>query len=261
MARRQVVRRQRNQARARTLPVALAYSAKPAKVLREVRISQEAGRAVKAADVVRVVDAPTWLSSGNTTPIPSSLSLCRCASASPTTRTPKSSRPFTVLCRTAISLWSARRAVASTRRAASAAVAALREGLAQIGLIHRDVKPANILLTRSGQVKLADLGLAKVVAPEATTNQTATGVAMGTPRYMAPAQFADASRIDHRDRFAFERPTQVAVAARLVVNHEHAAALEPRGEHIVADVVYDAAHGASAAAPRGSLVGASRIAR
>jgi eukaryotic-like serine/threonine-protein kinase len=81
---------------------------------------------------------------------------------------------------------------------AEAVAHALREALDQIGLIHRDVKPANILLTRSGQVKLADLGLAKVLAQEATTAQTATGVALGTPRYMSPEQFADASRIDHR---------------------------------------------------------------
>jgi nicotinamidase/pyrazinamidase len=81
---------------------------------------------------------------------------------------------------------------------AEAVAQALREALDQIQLIHRDVKPANILLTRNGQVKLADLGLAKVVAHETTTAQTATGVAMGTPHYMSPEQFADASCIDHR---------------------------------------------------------------
>src|SRR5208282_2911582 len=81
---------------------------------------------------------------------------------------------------------------------AEAVAQALREALEQIGLIHRDIKPSNILLTRSGQVKLADLGLAKLLSHEATTAQTATGVALGTPRYMSPEQFADASRIDHR---------------------------------------------------------------
>jgi eukaryotic-like serine/threonine-protein kinase len=75
---------------------------------------------------------------------------------------------------------------------------ALRDGLDQIGLIHRDVKPANVLLTRSGQVKLADLGLAKVVSADALTVHTVTGAALGTPRYMSPEQFADTSRTDHR---------------------------------------------------------------
>jgi eukaryotic-like serine/threonine-protein kinase len=74
----------------------------------------------------------------------------------------------------------------------------LREALDQIGLIHRDIKPANILLTWSGQVKLADLGLAKVVARESTTAYTAAGTALGTPSYMSPEQFADASHVDHR---------------------------------------------------------------
>ena len=79
-----------------------------------------------------------------------------------------------------------------------ASAQALSDALNQLGLIHRDIKPANILLTRSGQVKLADLGLAKIVAQEAVTGHTAAGTAMGTPNYMSPEQFADASRVDHR---------------------------------------------------------------
>src|SRR5205823_164494 len=67
---------------------------------------------------------------------------------------------------------------------AEAVVRALRDALKQIGLIHRDVKPANILLTQSGHVKLADLGLAKVVADETAMGMTASGVPLGTPRYM-----------------------------------------------------------------------------
>ena len=81
---------------------------------------------------------------------------------------------------------------------AEAVAEALQEGLRQIGLIHRDVKPANILLTQSGQVKLADLGLAKALVSDAVTAQTATGIALDTPRYMPPEQFLDSSRIDHR---------------------------------------------------------------
>ncbi|HQR42247.1 MAG TPA: bifunctional nicotinamidase/pyrazinamidase [Gemmatales bacterium] len=74
----------------------------------------------------------------------------------------------------------------------------LQEALEQIGMIHRDIKPANILITPSGQIKLADLGLAKVVDHASTTAQTAAGTAVGTPQYMSPEQFADASTVDHR---------------------------------------------------------------
>ena len=76
---------------------------------------------------------------------------------------------------------------------------ALGEALDKVSVIHRDIKPANILITSSGHVKLADLGLAKIVAhDENTPVHTAAGVAMGTPSYMSPEQFADASHVDHR---------------------------------------------------------------
>jgi serine/threonine-protein kinase len=53
------------------------------------------------------------------------------------------------------------------------------------GVVHRDVKPANAMVTKSGRVKLVDFGLAHV--PEATV-LTATGTTLGTPAYMAPEQ-------------------------------------------------------------------------
>ncbi len=67
-------------------------------------------------------------------------------------------------------------------------VAAALQRAGTLGLIHRDIKPENILLTRKGQVKVADFGLVK--DPESATpfKLTATGVTMGTPLYMSPEQ-------------------------------------------------------------------------
>lgn len=54
------------------------------------------------------------------------------------------------------------------------------------GVIHRDLKPPNILMSKSGEVKLADFGTARILGMD--TSLTQTGQAIGTPDYMSPEQ-------------------------------------------------------------------------
>ncbi len=71
------------------------------------------------------------------------------------------------------------------------------DAAARAGLIHRDVKPSNLVLLGDGTVKVTDFGLAKPLDARGEPALTAMGVVVGTPDYIAPEQ-ARGDPIDHR---------------------------------------------------------------
>jgi serine/threonine-protein kinase len=88
--------------------------------------------------------------------------------------------------------WGSLQAARAIRDAARGLAAAARAGL-----IHRDVKPSNLVILRDGVVKVTDFGLAKPVDPGDEPALTAMGVVVGTPDYIAPEQ-ARGDAIDER---------------------------------------------------------------
>jgi len=66
----------------------------------------------------------------------------------------------------------------------------------ELNMIHRDIKPDNILVTKKGIVKVADFGLAKALDEDVSMTQSGTG--LGTPLYMAPEQARNAKHVDKR---------------------------------------------------------------
>jgi predicted Ser/Thr protein kinase len=120
------------------------------------------------------------------------------------------------------------------------------------GIVHRDIKPENILLDRRGRVKVADFGLAKIVAAvcdrcdpveeemrrsqtAATEELTAAGKVMGTPNYMAPEQKENPDAVDHRaDIYALG-----VVFYQMLTGELPGRRLEPPSSKVLIDVRLD----------------------
>lgn len=92
---------------------------------------------------------------------------------------------------------------AKTAVAVMRQVALALEKAAERGIVHRDIKPENIMLARTGEVKVADFGLARVTGERNELNLTQVGVTMGTPLYMSPEQ-VEGKPVDPRsDLYSF----------------------------------------------------------
>ena len=116
------------------------------------------------------------------------------------------------------------------------------------GIIHRDVKPANIIITTDGKVKITDFGIAKI----ASSNLTTTGQFLGTPNYMSPEQVSG-SPVDGRsdlfslgvvlyelltNRKPFQGDNLTAISYKIVhEDHTPPAELAPDIPHEFNDIV------------------------
>ena len=120
------------------------------------------------------------------------------------------------------------------------AVAVALQAAAEHNMVHRDIKPDNIMVTNKGVVKLADLGLAKQMDDDSGLTQTGSG--FGTPYYMAPEQARNAKHVDARsDIYALgvtlyhlvtgERPFTGETSMEVLLSKEDGKYIPPSRKH------------------------------
>ena len=101
---------------------------------------------------------------------------------------------------------------------ALAVLVQVAEGMAaahEAAVIHRDLKPNNIVLQDGDRVKILDFGLAKIISPDAPPSLSTVGSTFGTPEYMSPEQISG-DRVDHRtDIYSFGVLAYQLLAGRL----------------------------------------------
>ena len=104
-----------------------------------------------------------------------------------------------------------------------AALAAAHEA----GIVHRDVKPGNVLLDADGNAKVTDFGIAKIAEG---LDQTQTAMVLGTPVYMAPERFHDAPATPRSDLYSLGVILYEALSGRKPYAGENAIAIARRVE-------------------------------
>jgi serine/threonine protein kinase len=117
------------------------------------------------------------------------------------------------------------------------AVAAALGHAHSVGIVHRDIKPDNLMISRDGQIKLMDFGIATAMDLE---QMTATGAILGSPAHMAPEQIEGGTLDQRADIFAFGTVLYFLVTRKLpfVASNPHAlfhqilqGQFEPAGKH------------------------------
>jgi serine/threonine-protein kinase len=106
------------------------------------------------------------------------------------------------------------------------------------GVIHRDVKPGNVLITPEGAVKVADFGIARAISDNSDQNLTKTGSVMGTATYFSPEQARGAGVDPRSDVYSLgcviyemvtgRPPFQGENAVAIAYKHVQEAAVSPR---------------------------------